>query len=60
MRLLQTKTEGETSVQVYWNREFQEYQVRTFVGTTHKADYFTDDKADAYATADVILREATK
>lgn len=60
MRLLQTKAEGETLVQVFWNKEFQEYQVRTFVGTTHKGDYYTDDKADAYATADVILKEATK
>ena len=42
---------------VYWNREWREYLVKLFIDGIHmpKADYFTNDKADAISTANRMM-----
>ena len=42
-----------TNVKVVKNKETGEWVVKAYAGKTRceQADYFTDDKADAYATA---------
>lgn len=46
-------------VNVYWNTEYKEYVLYLY-GTQSKlciAEYYTDDKADAFRTALVMLNQ---
>jgi hypothetical protein len=53
---------GDYSVRVYPKNEFGEYVSRLFIrGFKYQpADYFTDDKADAIATAQLMLKRAVE
>lgn len=45
-------------VRVAWSATWSEYQVRALAADGHQVgQYFTDDKADALATADAMLAE---
>ncbi len=44
------------NVSVYWNSEYKEYVCR--MKGNPDADYFTTDKEDAIATAELIVRRA--
>ena len=49
-----TTSSGKTvAAKVYWNSEYKEYKVKWLIDGVHSAnaDYFTDDKEDAIATA---------
>ena len=44
-------------VRVAWSASWGEYQVRATGPAGQVAEYFTDDKADALGTADVMLAD---
>lgn len=56
-KLLRTWTKAPAIVKVYWNSDDREYSVRLWCGGVErkKAEYFTDDKADALGTAQAML-----
>lgn len=49
---------GRNRVTVHWNREWEEYRVRTYVDgrANDAADYFDSDKESAIAHADHVVR----
>jgi len=61
MKRIHTETLGDKTAKVYRDSEWQEWRVRLYIrGELHApADYFTDDKADAIATAAVMVRPET-
>ena len=61
LRLIRTETNGTSTVKtkVYRDSECDEYRVKLFIAGVHRtrADYHTDDKGDALATAKVMARD---
>lgn len=49
---------GRNRVTVHWNRDWQEYRVRTYVDgrANVDADYFDSDKNSAINHADYVVR----
>lgn len=63
MRLIQTYRDGTARIaKVYWDYDAREYTVRLYLdGALYApADYFTDDHADALATAKLMVKEPKK
>lgn len=60
-RTIATKTAGRAVVRVTYCNDWQEYRARlTLDGITNEAaDYFTDDKADALQTAQIMAEHAS-
>jgi hypothetical protein len=56
LRKIGARSAGDRVVNIYRNSELGEYVCR-LVGAS-KADYFTDDKADAFATAKLMAESA--
>ena len=63
-RLIDTFTGNKTSVRVYYDSEWEEYQCELWYKKPmgwqlqNKATYHTDDKGDALSTAKDMLRRA--
>ena len=55
---LEVITQNQTKVKVFWDSEWQEYIVRTYIEAVlvPDYDYFTEDRDDAIDTAKVILQ----
>lgn len=55
--LKHTDEKGERKIKIYWDSEWQEFTVQLFINDLWqlKADYFTEDKEDAYATSARML-----
>lgn len=60
-RLIHTETNGNATVKVYWNGDWEEYVARLFVNGVENANasYHTDDKDDAISTAKDMARRAS-
>jgi hypothetical protein len=59
MKLKQTMNNGPVTAKVYWNRTWEEYQVKLFYRGEYKedAEYFSDSLTDAVCTAERMLKE---
>ena len=59
-RLVQTFTAGTVAIKVYYDSDLAEYCCELYKAGIHyePADYFTDDKADALASAQDMLRRS--
>lgn len=58
LRLIDKQVGTDVTTKTYYNSEFGEYQVKVFENGVYnpEADYFTDDKDDAFATAKHIAK----
>jgi len=58
-KLISTGARGTARVKVYWSYEDREYTVRLWCGHQERkgAEYFTDDKKDALATSEAMLKQ---
>jgi len=61
MRLIQQYQHNDRVVKVHWNSQLQEYKVSLFRAGKHyePGDYFTDDKSDALASGQLMVRDAS-
>ncbi len=58
MKRIHVETQGDKTAKVYRDSEWDEYRVRLYIAGELRtaADYFTDEKADAIATAAAMVR----
>lgn len=52
-----SSADGVAWVRVDWCRDWEEYQVRAYLGGKLVAEYSTDDKQDALGTAAAMLAQ---
>jgi len=57
MRKILVDTKGDIKVQIYYSHQWNEYTVKLYIKGVYQthSDYFTDDKQDAYDTAQHML-----